>query len=135
MLGDTVQYVSLPFVAAEEVPAETEKVKAFFDILSDSANYPIAFHCKIGTDRTGSLTYLLLALLGVSEDDIYTDFVFSNTGSIGNARAYNRINDYTEGYVNGTDGDTIQEKCRNYLLGIGITAEQISNICSIMLGE
>ena len=36
------------------------------------ASYPIYMHCTYGMDRTGTMCYLLGALLGMSEEDIVT---------------------------------------------------------------
>jgi hypothetical protein len=37
----------------------------------------IYFHCKIGTDRTGTLAYFLEGLLGVSDEERLQDFELS----------------------------------------------------------
>lgn len=39
---------------------------------------PILFHCQNGKDRTGALSALVLALLGVSKEEIYADYLASN---------------------------------------------------------
>jgi protein tyrosine/serine phosphatase len=44
------------------------------ELASDPANYPILIHCTIGKDRTGIVTSLLLALAGVSDEDIADDY-------------------------------------------------------------
>ena len=41
------------------------------------ANENIYFHCKIGTDRTGTMAYFLEGLLGVSEEDRVQDYELS----------------------------------------------------------
>lgn len=38
---------------------------------------PLAFHCHSGKDRTGVLAMLVLALLGVGEEDIVADFALT----------------------------------------------------------
>ena len=45
-------------------------------LVSDDA-YPAVFFCMAGKDRTGVLAAVLLALLGVSDDDIVRDFELS----------------------------------------------------------
>jgi len=53
---------------------------------ADANNYPILFHCQLGRDRTGTLAFLLGALCGVGQQDLFLDFemaYFSNYGSIG----------------------------------------------------
>ena len=49
-----------------------------FQIFAQPSAYPIFYHCRIGTDRTGYTTYLLLGLLGAYEEDIYRDYLRSN---------------------------------------------------------
>lgn len=41
---------------------------------TDPANLPMVFHCTAGKDRTGLMAMLLLGALGVSDDDIVTDY-------------------------------------------------------------
>jgi len=51
--------------------------KAFaevFKVFLDEANYPLDFHCIAGADRTGSLAYILNALLGVDEEELWRDW-------------------------------------------------------------
>ena len=82
------------------------------------------------------MAYLLMGMLGVSLDDIYTEFTFSNTGNIGSPRGFDRLktaiksNSFTE-----PGGDTLQESCTNYLLSIGLTEETLQAIRDILLGE
>ena len=64
-----------------------EAVKNFFYFIADEENYPLFYHCKIGTDRTGLCTVLLHGLLGMSLNDIYQDYLFSNFGKIGEKEA------------------------------------------------
>jgi protein-tyrosine phosphatase len=51
---------------------------------------PSLFHCTAGKDRTGLLTMLVLSSLGVSEQDVLTDFTLSNA-----YRAESRIKELT----------------------------------------
>ncbi len=51
-----------------------EALGKIFDVLSDEANYPIYFHCNAGSDRTGTLAFIINGLLGVSHEDLTRDF-------------------------------------------------------------
>lgn len=55
-------------------------VRATFDVLaaSLSAEIPCMVHCAAGRDRTGAIIAVLLAALGVSDNDIALDYVESN---------------------------------------------------------
>jgi len=49
-----------------------------FEILADSTNYPIVFHCSHGVHRTGTAAALILNTLGVSWQTISEDYMLSN---------------------------------------------------------
>ena len=49
-----------------------------FDILSDATNYPILFHCSLGSDRSGVASALILAALDVDMDQIFNDYMLTN---------------------------------------------------------
>lgn len=48
-----------------------------FELLSHAENYPVLYHCAAGKDRTGVMSALLLALLGVDRDTIIAEFRLS----------------------------------------------------------
>ena len=52
--------------------------KEIFDILLDKSSYPVVIHCSNGKGRTGIVAALVLAALGVNEDDIMYDYCLSN---------------------------------------------------------
>jgi protein tyrosine/serine phosphatase len=41
---------------------------------------PLVFHCAAGKDRTGVVAAIVLSVLGVSDDDIATDYSLSRLG-------------------------------------------------------
>jgi protein tyrosine/serine phosphatase len=46
-------------------------------LIADSGTAPLVFHCAAGKDRTGVLAALTLSLLGISDDDIATDYALT----------------------------------------------------------
>ena len=48
-----------------------------FEIIAQSDNHPLVFHCAAGKDRTGILAALLLSVLGVQDEDIVMDYTLS----------------------------------------------------------
>ena len=50
----------------------------FFELLQNSNDIPLLFHCSAGKDRTGMGAALILSALGVSEDIIFDDYLKSN---------------------------------------------------------
>ena len=114
-----------------------ESVKAFFKTISDPTKYPVFFHCRIGTDRTGLCANLLGGLLGVSKNELYQDYLFSNFGNIGEQRKIGASagQDNIENYMNEIDampGANFANKCYNTLLAIGVERSTLDNVISIL---
>ena len=60
-------------IANNDLPTSGEIVKVWRP-LTTPAKLPAYFHCKSGRDRTGIVASVLLAVLGVSRDDILRDY-------------------------------------------------------------
>jgi len=123
--------------ANHHLSRNTESVKNFFNYLADENNYPVFYHCRIGTDRTGLCTIMTLGLLGVSENTIYQDYLFSNFGAIGEKRyigeqaGQDNIKNYMA-EINRLSGKTFKNKVYNFLLSIGVTKENLNKVISIL---
>lgn len=120
---------------------KTEFAKAV-KVFADPDNYPIIFHCSLGRDRTGTLAMVLEGLLGVDENTLMMEYelsVFSYWGTNGgtkyNTGLRNNIHDTYLYIYNNYEGDTFSEKVEDFLLEIGVTAEEIASIKDIMLEE
>lgn len=108
--------------------AGKERVRAVFADLAEPDNYPIYLHCTYGLDRTGTVCYLLEALLGVSRGDCLRDYGLSNRMPIAS------IQIIEEG-LGAYDGETLREQAEAYLLSCGVSEYQIKSIRNIFLGE
>lgn len=111
-------------------------------VFADPNNYPIIFHCSLGRDRTGTLAMVLGGLLGLDENTLMMEYelsVFSYWGTNGttkyNEGLRNNIHNTYLYIYNNYNGDSFSEKVENFLLEIGVTAEEINSIKSIMLEE
>lgn len=118
-----------------------ESIKKFFTVLADEDNYPVFFHCRIGTDRTGLCAIFLNGLLGVSLNEIFQDYLFSNFGNIqekryiGEKAGRDNILNYIN-FVQSLPGETLQNKFYNGLLGIGVPRETLDAVISnLTIGE
>ena len=114
------------------ISRNAEAAKNFFNFIADENNYPLYYHCKIGTDRTGVCTILLQGLLGVSYENIYQDYLFSNFGKIGEQRTIgdgnsHDIRKYMDDFMS-YSGEKFQNKVYNILLGIGVAKETLDHI-------
>jgi len=130
--GDSINYYPCYMTFSGNIfTSNAKSFVKFFEILGDESNYPIIFHCSIGTDRTGLMSFFLNGLLNASEDQLRTDYLFSNFGNIRSSRDTLSINWYIN-LVKKKKGDTFSEKTKNYLLGYGVKAEDIDTFIRIM---
>ncbi len=56
-----------------------QEFAALFSHLSKAENYPVLIHCSNGNERTGYITAMLMSVLGVNEESVYEDYLFSNS--------------------------------------------------------
>lgn len=125
-IGKNISYHSLPMYYdgqnmlehndADKLERNIQSIVEFFDILSDKNSYPLVFHCVQGKDRTGLLSYLLGALLGESELDLYRDYLFTNfSTSVGSPCKPDDISKRYGLTINKVEGSSLAEKTYNYL--------------------
>lgn len=133
-LGTSVSYFSCPMGWDGDMLYDNkEQVIRVFSILADENNYPLIYHCNIGTDRTGMISFLVNALLGVSQDDLITDYMFSNNANIGGTRKASQMKN--SGYykaVMAAQGDSLSEKTYNCLAELGVPSDQLDKIIEIL---
>jgi protein tyrosine/serine phosphatase len=75
----------------------------------------VYFHCRIGSDRTGTLAYLLEGLLGVSDEERYEEYELSHlSGHVDRTRYYKqKSSDNAKKFV--------------FMMGYVLTAQDIYN--------
>ena len=131
-LGKDVKYVSIPMKSGGNcILLNDDILKDAFAVFGNKDNYPIVMHCSIGTDRTGMLAFLINALLGVSEEDLYKDYLYSNFANIGGNRNPSTINTYIKTFKY-YDGETLAEKVKNYLISVGVSEQDINTLIEMM---
>ena len=115
------------------------KLKEVFSALADKNSYPAYVHCTGGADRTGTIVFLINALLGVDEKLLVQDYEFTSFSlyAMRNSKRppYGPMFQDFLAKVKSFDGDTLQEQTKNCLLSLGITIEEIESLQAIMLGE
>ncbi|KXT03171.1 hypothetical protein AC579_6874 [Pseudocercospora musae] len=76
ILGENVMNKrGLVGLAEDSLKYSKAEIKAVFDVMADSANYPVLLHCTQGKDRTGLMVLLVLLLLGVDQNAIEEDYL------------------------------------------------------------
>lgn len=109
----------------------------------------IYMHCQGGCDRTGTLAFQLLGLLGVSESDLAKEYEISSFSDVGFGRLRNTVKatdtyDYSGmvAAIKQYDGATITDKFYTFATnattatqpGCGISTDTITSFRSLMLG-
>lgn len=101
----------------------------------------VYIHCQGGCDRTGTLSFLLLGLLGVLESDLAKEYELSSFSHIG----YGRLRTTTKAVdtydyvgmvaaIKEYNGDTITEKFYDFAItGCGISEEMLALFRDLML--
>ncbi len=131
-LGATVThtYYNSPSYADVFKSANAQTVRRIFSDLADADRYPIYIHDTYGVDQTGTICYLLEAVLGMKEEDLLRDY---------------RMSTLCYGGVHGSDmdaflaqfgklsGGTAQAKAEGFLRSVGVTANEIAAIRTILL--
>ena len=136
-----------------------ENLANTFAILADENNYPLVFHCTAGADRTGTLAFIILGMLGVNYEQLVQDFEL--TSLFYNKRWRSQIN-VNDGVYSFDESGIMQNDAYNFVAfdkmynsmltlfppedgklstsikkyltnALGVTSETINKIISIML--
>ena len=152
---------SLPKTALRDSTDKSSEIKKLFEVLADESNYPVIIHCENGADSTGTMAFLINALLGVNEDDLIKDFELSTFSKLSGARYRSAMNadgtafddtgvmqNDSEAFVAfgatinalkanyGIPGKSLSYAVENYLTSyVGVSSEEIENVKKIMLSE
>jgi hypothetical protein len=75
-----VNWINIPIGPYADIDMDIyhDKYRDIFKIFADSSNYPIIFHCWGGCDRSGTVAFLLHALLGLDTDSLVQDYELSS---------------------------------------------------------
>ena len=123
---------------------EGAKVKACFEFVVKCLreDKPVLFHCSIGSDRTGTISILLLGALGVPEPDICKDFELSYIApedwSMTNG-VCNRVRTYSGRYLDAINfflsygRKNFWDNVESYLLSIGVKEKDLYDFRALML--
>ena len=107
----------------------------------NAAKRPVYFHCAYGRDRTGTIASLVLAILGVSEEDILKDYhattirsgsVYKN-GLAQPAYYFDRFASFRSDIRKGYPADTFAESVEKYFIALGISKDEIETFRTDML--
>ena len=108
----------------EECAAEFKEI---YELIANAAEKPVYLHCNAGADRTGTVSMMLLAVLGVGFEDIARDYAFTSFANFGMRELggefdtqYLRLGEF--------EGDTKAEQAANWMKSKGISDETIEKL-------
>lgn len=117
-------------------------MKENLKVFADNNNFPVAFHCAVGRDRTGTLAIVLLLLCEIDLLQIRQDYVVSYFSKACNNTSLDDYVNQMEStlkyftYYRSKAGDNsgnIYHRAENYCLDIGLTQADINSIRSNLL--
>ena len=142
-LGKDINYIELAIKWYSGIFADAEKLDLIRQTIveySKIENYPMCYHCAVGRDRTGTMSFLILGLLGVDEETLVREYYLSMYSAMGSfsESEFNALTDQLFPFISrlhqyGDSDDTISEKIEAFMLDIGVTKEEINSIRSILL--
>ncbi|HCG20648.1 MAG TPA: hypothetical protein DER26_06600 [Verrucomicrobia bacterium] len=112
-----------------------EAFASAFRLFLDPSNYAVDFHCIAGQDRTGTLSFILLGILGVSEDDLLRDWeatAFWNKST--HFRHENAIDRLLAVFA-AFEGETLNDRICAYVRSCGFTDADIGFFRKLMLED
>ena len=141
-LGEPVRIVLRPSYGYRKIfsPEGKKAMAENFRLFCERKNYPVYFHCIAGADRTGSLAYVLNGVLGVSRQEMETDWESTFYPDIPDENPdpdfRRRESHFNNGFAKYGDADTPwQDRIVLYLKDCGITDAEIETFRDIMLEE
>ncbi|MBO4422801.1 MAG: tyrosine-protein phosphatase [Clostridia bacterium] len=142
-LGENIRYISVraPYYTNMSTAEYREDLLNEIRALTDPDNYPIYFHCSLGRDRTGTLAFIVLSLLDVSEEDIYLDYELSYFSDMGGytdttppKTMISQLDALKSLLAPGKNSTaTMYKRVSKTLKKLGVTDEEIEAIRSILL--
>ena len=147
-LGTGVEYFRYSIYAYAQTLSSADRISTCVSALrkimeSVNAGKPVYFHCVSGADRTGTIAYILLSLLGVSQSDKDKEYELTAfTEESGAARFRNTNNTAANGngwyplvkfFRDNYTGANDNEKVAAWAVANGIAAEEINQFRSNMI--
>lgn len=141
-LGENIRYFSVTAPYYGNVTEESYKnaLAEELRVFADPDNYPVYFHCSLGRDRTGTLAFFLLSLLGADETDILEDYeisFFSDMGGYVDTTAPSFMVSQLESLrkIVSKNKAKLYENTRAFLLEYGLTDEELDAIRANLLED
>lgn len=113
-----------------------EQYVKIFNAIANCDNEPCMLHCTYGADRTGIVTFFLESLLGMSQEDMTRDYLwtqFTQGRSVKIDEADGAEFPQWISKTNNCQGATFADKMENHLESFGIAHEKLEHIREIFV--
>lgn len=144
VLGDDILYCRPEKIVWYQISDKTtwkEILRFIFDRIKD--NQPVYYHCSAGADRTGTVSCIIEAILGVGSSDRDKDYELTSFAG----ENYMRKRTYASGnntpganwvgLINAIDaltsGTTFRDKVINWVASMGFTVDEINAFRTAMI--
>ena len=135
-LGPSVTWAYIPLVGGYGAFASDlhfDCKRKIFGTMFDTNSYPVVFHCIGGADRTGTIAFMIEALLGVDENTLALDYLLTGlTGGITDTKHKSWFDSMLQ-TLRDLPGDTNAEKMNGVFLRMGFTQKEIDDFREFML--
>ena len=135
-----VDWVNIPIAPYGSIAEESMAApyRSIFEVLATADRYTIYLHCVGGADRAGTVAMLINGLLGVSIDDLTTDYELTSLAIWGerSGASIDFINLLRAlGGFGSLEGDDASEAVSAYLFHIGVSEMEMDVIRRIMIAR
>ena len=135
LLGEDVRFLQIACFSAAKFFDYPETCAKLMRVFADESNYPLYYHCAYGSDRTGILAIVLDVILGLSEEEVYTNYelssvAFSDCPRSRHSESFQELEERIRPY-----GGSLHERIMTYLDICGVTKEEIERIRAILLED
>ena len=107
--------------------------RKIFRVIFDQKAYPIVFHCIGGADRTGTIAFMVEALLGVDENQLALDYLTTGLAAGVTDPKHKGWFDSMMKTYRALPGASPQEKMNGVFLKMGFTQKEIDAFREFML--
>ena len=107
-----------------------------FNAIANCDNEPCMLHCTYGADRTGIVTFFLESLLGMSEEEMTRDYLWTQFTQGRTVKIYESEGAEFLQWIkktNNCEGETFADKMENHLESFGIEHSTLEHIREIFV--
>ena len=107
-----------------------------FNAIANCDNEPCMLHCTYGADRTGIVTFFLESLLGMSEEEMTRDYLWTQFTQGRTVKIYESEGAEFPQWIkktNNCEGETFADKMENHLESFGIEHSTLEHIREIFV--